>query len=70
MSDKYADNYDAVAWGKKLHNATEVSYYSANYFFNDLDDENDYYLEVRLSGENKFVRKVEIDERNNPRRMA
>ena len=40
----------------------EVSYYLAKYFLNDLDNEDDYYLEVRKRGNNKFVRKDEVDE--------
>jgi hypothetical protein len=40
---------------------SEISYYSAKYFQNDLDNENDYYLEVRKRGDNKFVRKDEVD---------
>ena len=59
--DKHTENYDAVNWGKKIHNTSEVSYHPAKYFLNDLDNENDYYLEVRQSGENTFVRKDEID---------
>ena len=41
---------------------SEVSYYLAKYFLNDLDNEDDYYLEVRRRGDNKFVRKDEVGE--------
>jgi hypothetical protein len=40
---------------------SEICYYSAKYFQNDLDNENDYYLEVRKHGDNKFVRKDEVN---------
>lgn len=61
MSNKYIDNYNTINWGKKIHDTSAVSYYPAEYFLNDLDNENDYYLEVRQSGDNTFVRKDKID---------
>ena len=60
MSDKYTETYA----GKKIHNTSGVSYHPAKYFLNDLDNENDYYLEVRQSGENTFVKKDKVDKKN------
>ena len=41
-----------------------VSYHPAKYFHNDLDNESDYYLEIRYDGEkNRFVKKSEVTEK-------
>ena len=64
MRDKYIENYDGVNWGKKIHNTSKVSYHPAKYFLNDLDNENDYYLAVRRSGENTFVKKDKVERRD------
>ena len=64
MRDKYTENYDEIEWGKKIHNISEVSYHPAKYFLNDLDNENDYYLEVRHSGDNTFIKKDKVDEKD------
>ena len=44
-----------------MSNYDKVSYCPAKYFHNDLDDEDNYYLEIRLDGDNKFVTKDSID---------
>ena len=54
MSDKYIEKYDT----------SEVSYHPAKYFLNDLDNENDYYLAVRRSGENTFIKKDKVDKKD------
>ena len=64
MGAKYRNHYDAINWVKKTHDTSGVSRYSAEYFFNDLDNENDYYLEVRQSGENTFIKKDKVDEKD------
>jgi len=36
-------------------------YCPAKYFHNNLDNEDDYYLEIRMHGDNKFMTKDSID---------
>ena len=50
-----AMNYNAGCTG--LEKGAAISYYPAKYCHNDLDNEDDYYLEVKKHGDNKFVRK-------------
>ena len=53
-----------LTMSKKIHNTSGVSYYPAKYFINDLDNENDYYLEVRQSGDNAFIKKDKVDKKD------
>ena len=52
--------------GKGFEKDSKVSYFRAKYFHNDLDNEDDYYLAVRVDGENTFVKKEEINKTISP----
>ena len=39
----------------------DARYFPARHFYNDLDNEDDYYLKVSASENNRFVRKDEVD---------
>ena len=41
---------------------TNVHYFDATMFYNDLDNPEDYYLRVSPTEENRFVRKDEVDD--------
>lgn len=48
---------------KKHEESNEgVHYFEASWFFNDLDNEDDYYLKVIPGGETEFVRKDKVDD--------
>lgn len=40
----------------------DVHYYDAKHFFNDLENQNDYYLKITPGKEHEFVRKDEVDD--------
>ena len=42
-----------------------VRYFKAKYFYNDLDDPENYYLKVSSSEKNVFVRKDEVEKNGN-----
>lgn len=42
-----------------------VRYFEARYFYNDLDDPENYYLRVSSSEKNVFVRKDEVEKNGN-----
>ena len=42
-----------------------VRYFKARYFYNDLDDAENYYLRVRTSEKNVFVKKDEVEKNGN-----
>lgn len=42
-----------------------VRYFEARYFYNDLDDAENYYLKVSSSEKNVFVRKDEVENNGN-----
>jgi len=39
----------------------DAKYFPAKYFYNDLDNEDEYYLKVSPSEDNRFVRKDAVD---------
>jgi len=39
----------------------DAKYFPAKYFYNDLDNEDEYYLKVSPSEDNRFVRKDSVD---------
>ena len=41
-----------------------MKYFEARMFYNDLDNHDDYYLQVNSVGENKFIRKDSIKNGN------
>ena len=47
---------------KRAESDDEVHYFEASWFFNDLENEDDYYLKVIPGEETEFVRKEEIDD--------
>ena len=47
---------------KKEKSQEGVHYFQASWFFNSLDNEDDYYLKIVPGGENEFVRKDEVDD--------
>ena len=46
---------------KSQSKQTDVKYYDAKYFYNNLENENDYYLRISSCEENRFIKKNEID---------
>ena len=50
--------------GKKTNpqKSDSVHYFEAKHFFNDLDNQEDYYLKITPGKEHEFIRKDEIDD--------
>ncbi len=47
---------------KKNLRSESVQYFEARMFYNDLDNQEDYYLRVSSTSKNEFVRKDEVDD--------
>ena len=47
---------------KKCESREEVHYFDAKHFFNDLENQDDYYLKITPGKEHEFVRKDEVDD--------
>ena len=47
---------------KQHERQEDIHYFDAKHFFNDLENQDDYYLKITPGKEHEFVRKDEVDD--------